>query len=195
MVMHYQKPIIKRGYSKRPFPTISWQTQKYVDQFVKFNHFHISKVPPAIKKPKLPPVENLVRGKFEKTAEFKIRVKEAMDKRDRELLAIQEKYRDEVESRNRILDNFQKVNSKVALLKDISIEKFQNRATKWALDDVIKQKGFKLTPLDYNADSEELLAEVKSKNSSWSKKVKISVPPHQAEKIYKSPENYQTALD
>ena len=137
LVMHYQKPIIERGYSKRPFPTISWQTQKYVDQFVKFNPFYISKLPPAIKKPELPPVENLVRGKFEKTIDFKIRVKEAMDKRDRELLAIQEKYRDEVESRNRILDNFQKVNSKVTLLKDISIEKFQNRATKWALDDVI----------------------------------------------------------
>jgi hypothetical protein len=177
------RPNLSISYSKKPFAKVSQQTQKY------FNIFQITKIPKEISTPKLPEVENLEKGRFEKTVEFRQRVQMALDKREAELFRIQKKYREDVENRNRVVQILSSVNSKAETLNS----SFKNRAVEWAISDVMGN--FEVSPKDYDADRELLLATVSATNSNYKKDITFKVSPQKAEKIWQNPKSVLANID
>lgn len=175
-----QKPNLKSaGFSKKPFEALSNRTQEHINYFIKYNPNAISEVPKEIVTPELPAVEKLQQGRFEKTVEFRERVQKVVDARESQIRDIQEEYRKKVEHRNEIIKILQSVNNKVN--KEF-IAKIVPIATQYAISDIFGEFG--IIPKDYNPDSEILLADIKSKNSTYSKSVTFKISPKNAEEIY-----------
>jgi len=178
-----QKPNLKSaGFSNKPFEALSNRTQEHINYFIKYNPNAISEVPKEIATPELPAVEKLQQGRFEKTVEFRERVQKVVDTRESKIRDIQEEYRKKVENRNEIIKILQSVNNKEFIAKIVPI------ATQYAISDIFGEFG--IIPKDYNPDSEILLADIKSKNSTYSKSVTFKISPKNAEEIYNNKDSF-----
>jgi hypothetical protein len=78
-----------------------------------------------VSKPTLPTAIKLVKGEFEKVSEFKIRVNQAIEKRDKSVLLLQKEYRQAVEKRNQHIENLSLNYQKSLDKRNLTIQKLQ----------------------------------------------------------------------
>lgn len=164
-------------------------------------------IPVEIQRPILPKSIKLVRGEFEKTVIFDLRVQKASNDRDKILKQIQEKYRKEVEFRNKNIEKLsnnynqavERRNDIIAKLQQIQLEdikkiksdfkdkqflaysKISNFA-KVALDKVYGKP--KLIYNSYDPDKEIMyLSVLSSDGKNFKKDIEIDIAPKYAEAL------------
>lgn len=118
---------------------------------------------PLVREPSLPPTPTLSKGEFEKEAAFKERVLLEINKREAQVIALQEKYRADVEVRNK------------------EVEKRVNDKDNYA--DFIAKKyfglligGVMLKNASYDPEQEMMYADLVSTQSDFSRPLAIPIP-------------------
>jgi hypothetical protein len=189
-------------YSKRTFRTVQNLTQKMMDKYidprkVKISFVPSNQIPPEIKKPKLPELPKLVKGRFETTPQFQRRVQKEKERIYKETVALQEKYRKKVEARNSII---LKVQKQISFLKKFQQKEIQqvrvlqeykksrkDRLVLFTEKAFFKTVGnFKFVSKDYDADSKIYQGEVSATNSNYKKRVSFKSNPQEAQNLWKS---------
>ena len=155
------------------------------------------KKPSFPKKPQKPTLLEsieLVKGDYEKSDAFEMRVNAAKRKRARDIQVLEDKYAIEVTRYNdevkRLTDDY---NSEIEA-KSIAIEKSKQKAIIVAYN-TIYGKPFVEKNLDYDADAEKFYAKINSSNSGFSESVLISVPVNEAENFQENIEKTAKGLD
>lgn len=135
-------------------------------------------VPPIVQKPLLPAPIKLTQTNFESSKTFKERVLEAENKRKNDIEKLQVKYRHDVEERNNLIKEKEKI-AKMRLLS-------ANFMKKVFLYDTINQVlgEIKLHSPKYNADTEQMYVTLESTKTQYKKNVILKVPEGQTAKAY-----------
>jgi hypothetical protein len=164
-------------------------------------------VPEEVIKPALPPSSVYIKGEFEKTSAFELRVEKAKFVRDKKLKKLQSTYRKSVEKRNLEIERIsyeynQKVAKRNALVKKFQdVQKFEEDKLKsyfknkkinahiniayYAKPAISKVYGKpKLEYEAYNADDELMHLKVTSSDmNNFSKDIAISIAPKYAKEL------------
>jgi Caspase domain len=194
-----QKFIIWNGYScennkaniLNPFLKIRDNVQSQIDDYlIPRNPIEInSQIPNIVGKPELPDLPKLVKGQFETKAMFDERVRTAMNERLIHINELQEKYRANVEDRNRIIEkltneyeeDIEKIrNEQITKKEEISskINEFSRRAFFEVMGVPILEN-----PI-YDAETEIMYVDLKASNAKYHKKLSLNVPLSNAETFF-----------
>ena len=122
----------------------------------------------------MPPQEDLVKSQFETKKEFEQRVEKIRAKREKEIEQLQDKYRRDVEFRNK------KLEERRANVENMRLELMQ---------EYINTLFGKLTlkSLTYDAETQTAFGEIYGKNSSFSEKISFKIDPNSAKKLFENP--------
>jgi hypothetical protein len=118
---------------------------------------------PQVAQPSIPPSPTLVKGEFEKEAAFRERVLLEVNKREEQVRALQEKYRNDVVRRNEIAA--ERLKQVEGFARFISRKRFEQILGAFILENP-----------RYDAEAEIMYADLKSTNSDFTRQVAISVP-------------------
>jgi hypothetical protein len=130
------------------------KTEKAVQQFLSI---------PLVREPSLPPTPTLIKGEFEKEVAFKERVLLEINKREAQVIALQEKYRADVEARNKEVEK--RINDK---------DSYADFMTKRYFDSLMG--GVMLKNASYDPEKEMMYADLVSIKSDFSRPLAIPVP-------------------
>ncbi|MDQ1340079.1 MAG: hypothetical protein QG567_1236 [Campylobacterota bacterium] len=173
-------------YSKNPFETIQKLTQSRVDAYLSDL---ASQIPKEIQKPVLPKAPELTKGEFEKKADFEIRVQGAMAEREKQITALQEQYRKDVEARNKTIENL-KVEQK---RKKENLPKKVEEFSKVAFIEVMK--GVKITDAKYDVENEIMYLKIAATNADFSKKASFKMAPMEAKNFKENLDTQWAAME
>jgi hypothetical protein len=135
-------------------------------------------------KPYIKPALDLVKDRFEKTADFEIRVAKAKKNREKYLSKIENEYKQQILSYNKQVEKLTNdYNNKINSLKN-NIDQIK-KAINIAYDTVYGTP--KLKSLDYDADSETYFGKITTSKGNYTKKVAIKMPPNIARKFFDNP--------
>ena len=150
---------------KYNFKDISNIVQKSLDDYLTL---------PLVPTPTLPPQEDLVKSQFETKKEFEQRVENTRAKREKEIEQLQDKYRRDVELRNK------KLEERRANIENKRLELMQ---------EYINTLFGKLTlkSLTYDADTQTAFGEIYGETSSFSEKISFKIDPNSAKKLFENP--------
>jgi hypothetical protein len=141
--------------------------------------------PVVLKKPtppKIEPAANLVKGKFETTADFEKRIEIEKQKREAYILKLENAYMQAVLEYNRQnKEQTQRYNEKIETLKK-NLDAITIQAMSEAYNMVYGTP--KLEAIDYDADNELFYGNLLSSKGNFSKKVAIKVPLNMAKAFY-----------
>ena len=118
---------------------------------------------PLIREPSLPPTPTLSKGEFEKEAAFKERVLLEINKRETQVVALQEKYRVDVEARNKDVEK--RINAKDSYADFMAKKYFESFVG-----------GVKLKNAHYDTEKEMMYADLVSTQSDFSRPLAIPIP-------------------
>jgi hypothetical protein len=118
---------------------------------------------PLVREPSLPPTPTLLKGEFEKEAAFKERVLLEINKREAQVIALQEKYRADVEARNTEVEK--RINAKDSYADFISRKYFESL-----------MGGVMLKNAHYDPEKEMMYADLVSARSDFSRPLAIPIP-------------------
>ncbi|MDX4026066.1 caspase family protein [Aliarcobacter skirrowii] len=150
---------------KYNFKDISNIVQKSLDDYLTL---------PLVPTPTLPPQEDLVKSQFETKKEFEQRVENTRANREKEIEQLQDKYRRDVELRNK------KLEERRANIENKRLELMQ---------EYINTLFGKLTlkSLTYDADTQTAFGEIYGETSSFSEKISFKIDPSSAQKLFENP--------
>lgn len=143
------------GGKKRDFIK---SVQAYIDIGLKI-YFDL----PEVSSPSLPPPPTLTKEEFEKTEDFMRRVDLETEQREKQVYALQEKYRKEVEARNSILAD--RIKAREAFIQELT-----EKAVSASLGEL------KLQAPRYDADKEIMYVDMISTRSNYAKQLSVAVP-------------------
>lgn len=182
--------------SNNPFEKIRDKVQNKANEYLTpRNPIDInSQIPFEISKPRLPPLPKLVKSQFETKELFNARVQKAMDRRQRQINELQEKYRKDVESRNQTIE-------KLSFDYDADIENIKNeqKIKKEQLPKKViefTQKAFfeimgepLLENPVYDAENEIMYVDLKASNADYHKRISLKISMSIAEDFYNNLNN------
>ncbi len=136
--------------------------------------------PPEPNKPTVPHAKELVKGKYEKTADFEARVADERAKRAKELKTLETRYAQEVKTYNErvktLTDNYNnEVATKQKNIKALTLASMQEAYA------AVYGTPFVENDLKYDADSERFYANIASTKGGFNEKVAIDVPLNEAQ--------------
>jgi hypothetical protein len=117
---------------------------------------------PLVREPSLPPTPTLLKGEFEKEAAFKERVLLEINKREAQVIALQEKYRADVEARNTEVEK--RINAKDSYADFIAKRYFESL-----------MGGVMLKNAHYDPEKEMMYADLVSARSDFSRPLAIPI--------------------
>ena len=154
------------------------------------------KKPTFAKKPKKPallePLE-LIKGEYEKSDAFEMRVNAAKRERTYDIKSIEEQYKLEVTRYNKEVKRLTNDYNAEIQAKSLAIQNSKQKAIIVAYN-TIYGKPFIEKKVDYDADLEKFYAKINSTNGGFSESVLISVPVNEAENFQKNIEKTETKI-
>ena len=150
---------------KYNFKDISNIVQKSLDDYLTL---------PLVPTPTLPPQEDLVKSQFETKKEFEQRVENTRAKREKEIEQLQDKYRRDVELRNK------KLEERRANVENKRLELMQEYINTLFGKPLLKS-------LTYDADTQTAFGEIYGETSSFSEKISFKIDPNSAKKLFENP--------
>jgi len=186
----------KNSNIQHPFLIIKDNIQNQVDEYlIARNPVDITlRIPKMIDKPILPELPKLVKGQFETKAMFDERVRKAMDERQIQIVDLQEKYREDVEERNKIIekltieyeDDLEKIKNEQKLKKEILTQKINEFSQKAFFE--IMGVPILENPV-YDAETEIMYVDLKASNADYLKRISINVSLSIAENLFNNIES------
>ncbi len=150
-------------------------------------------LPQKPQKPQIPSTEELIKGKYEKTADFEARVASAKQKRVRQIEILEKEYAKEVQSYN---DEMKKItaeyNNQVAI-KQKNIKNITLNAMTKAYSTVYGEPYLE-NSLKYDTENERFYGKIKSSKGGFSESVAIDVPIDKAENFEKNQKYLKTKV-
>ena len=191
-----------RNLKKRDvFQATSMLTEQLINSYLEpiitmqSTNSNIEKIP----KPKLPKKTKLIKREFETKIMFSVRVKKAMQQREKEIEKLQKKFRVAVEFRNKKVERLKELHQKnLEQIKQIEKEKKKNLKkympyfTSIAMQHIVGR--LKLKNLRYDAENELMYADLYASNPNYSKKIYLKIPRNRA-KSFKAKKNYQPIVE
>ncbi|AZL53363.1 hypothetical protein EI285_01765 [Aliarcobacter skirrowii] len=150
---------------KYNFKDISNIVQKSLDDYLTL---------PLVPTPTLPPQEDLVKSQFETKKEFEQRVENTRVKREKEIEQLQDKYRRDVELRNK------KLEERRANIENMRLELMQEYINTLFGKPLLKS-------LTYDAETQTAFGEIYGETSSFSEKISFKIDPNSAQKLFENP--------
>ncbi len=147
------------------FKDISNLVQKPLDDYLTL---------PLVPTPTLPPQEDLVKSQFETKKEFEQRVENTRAKREKEIEQLQDKYRRDVELRNK------KLEERRANVENKRLELMQEYINTLFGKPLLKS-------LTYDAEAQTAFGEIYGENSDFSEKISFKIDPNSAKKLFENP--------
>lgn len=154
------------------------------------NYFSVSQsdIPFEIPEPDLPIAPEIIKDQFETKIEFQERVKKISLQRQREVNAIQAKYRQRVETRNGEIKALQASISKKGELTGNNNTQFVAQAFRDVMGKPI------LTAKSYDAENSKMYITFKSSNQNYSRDIVLNVPKDKARDAYKNIDSVDLSL-
>ncbi|MDX4038461.1 caspase family protein [Aliarcobacter skirrowii] len=150
---------------KYNFKDISNLVQKSLDDYLTL---------PLVPTPTLPPQEDLVKSQFETKKEFEQRVENIRVKREKEIEQLQDKYRRDVELRNK------KLEERIANIENMRLKLMQEYINTLFGKLILKS-------LTYDAETQTAFGEIYGETSSFSEKISFKIDPSSAQKLFENP--------
>ncbi|MDX4061090.1 caspase family protein [Aliarcobacter skirrowii] len=122
----------------------------------------------------LPPQEDLVKSQFETKKEFEQRVENTRAKREKEIEQLQDKYRKDVELRNK------KLEERRANVENMRLEFMRNHINTFFGKLILKS-------LTYDAETQTAFGEIYGETSSFSEKISFKIDPNSAKRLFENP--------
>ncbi len=172
-----------------------------MEKLTAFTNYYIKKdlevtkptFPQKPKKPKLPSAKEMIKGRYEKTKTFELRVESERKKRVRKIRDIEKGYAKKVKVFNeevkRLTDGYNNALAK----KQKDIENITTRAIVRAYATIYGEPYLDKN-LNYDADREIFYGKIKSIKGDFSEQVAIKVPINRAENFEKSLERLKTKV-
>lgn len=154
---------------------------------LKYNDI-VSYIPREIELPILPKAKHLIKSEYEKKSEFEQRVKKNVEKREKEIRALQKQYSLDVYERNVYIENLEKayINylENTYKNKNVLVEELNKNIS--ILSKVLfleNISGYSASDFKYDAESERLYFKIASRNGLFSQKVLSKMPANSAREI------------
>ena len=156
-----------------------------------------------IKKPILPDSPILNKGRFEKKADFQIRVQAQLDQRNAKIKELQSEYRYDVEKRNKKVEELTHIHQ---LKRDGEIAEYNQRLQKniQGVNDVRRIETARvfadlmgkpyLEEVDYDVETSRIHAHLRLSKSKEIKNISVKVPLKQAKKMFDDPKSIMVSL-
>ncbi|OCL95758.1 caspase family protein [Aliarcobacter thereius] len=151
--------------NKYNFKDISNIVQKSLDDYLTL---------PLVPTPTLPPQEDLVKSQFETKKEFEQRVENTRAKREKEIEQLQDKYRKDVELRNK------KLEERRANVENMRLELMQEYINTLFGKPLLKS-------LTYDAETQTAHGEVYGARSDFKQNISFKIDPNSAKKLFENP--------
>jgi len=149
--------------------------------------------PKKPQKPELLETVELVKGEYEKSDTFEVRVNAEKRKRANKLKVLQEKYALDVAAYNDEVKRLTTEYNTVIETKELAIKESKQKAIIVAYN-TIYGKPFIEKKVNYDADTEKFYAKINSTKGGFSENVLISVPVDKAEQFQKNIKNTETKI-
>ncbi|RTR38648.1 hypothetical protein EKG38_10735 [Shewanella canadensis] len=191
------------GYIKEVVSNRDSYIESLQDSLIPISFPHSYTIP-EIKKPKLLPLPELKKERFETTDEFKLRASDALEVRNIHVEQVKKAFKYQVDERNKIvtIDNefIKKAAGDIVRVSRLRIKENQSFDIERLKEQVIY--AFRnvvgntyLDNLSYDADNSMLYGVIKSTGSDYSESIRSLVPRDVAKNIFESPSIANVRLD
>lgn len=181
----------KNNRIMNPFSKIRETIQHHIDQYLapRIPIDITTQIPDVISKLELPALPKLVKGQFETKIMFDERVNKAMNRRQLQIHALQEKFRIAVETRNKIVGNLQiEYSNDLETIKNE--QKQKNEVVEKKISEFTQKAFFEIMGMpqlinpEYNAETGTMYIDLKASNANYQKRISVNVPLSIAETFY-----------
>lgn len=182
---HYMPQSIGCIRSEDPIAMVGAVASLYEKQFTSLSSVDI---PAAIPEPELPDSPEIIKDQFETKEQFQARVESIRLERKQLIAAIQQKYRQQVETRNQKIRALQE---SIELRKDNLGDKKTQLVAK-AFRDVMGKPI--VTAKSYDAENQQMHILFKASNQEYQRDLVLNVPQEQAREVYSNVDKLDLGL-